>query len=308
MSYRKSGLTGARRSVFNFAILALYLVNIASPALVNGSTTPDPSLTVKLDTSSQEALVTESDNITVHFTGSLRRDGFPMERSVIGLETTVDTGWTSIISPSTIIIGDGGDYSFEVSVVVPAAAVHEKTGTLVVIAETALGNLIVTGKANATVTPKAYFGVRLETDKSSFEIAIGEQVFMILRVYNTGNAEDSFEYEIVNLRELVNDHYTITLPTQVPRVPPGEYRTVRITAASPDDEYFKGDRSIVIMFKVMSVTARDKGDDVKKTLTFTVHVKDNSLAIISPYLLMITWSAVFAYMFWRLKRKPRRKP
>jgi hypothetical protein len=308
MSHGQSGFTGVRWSLFIFATLDILLFNIASSALVDGAMRPPPAMTLKLDHSEREAPVTETLNATVNFSGSVSLNYLTIEHSVVSLDSAVDTGWLSSISPSTIIIADTSEHFFNVSVVVPAASLHNITGKLVVKGEIRSGNETFTAEANATITPKAYYGFRLETDKSHFEIAMGDVVFMMFRVYNTGNAANTFEDEIVNLGEVINEHWTITIRGLFPSIAPGEYRIEKITAQSPDDEYFKGDHSIAIVFKVYSVTARNMGEVVNQTLQFTIHVKGNQLVYISPYLVILGLAVAAAYLFCKPEPKPLGKP
>jgi hypothetical protein len=309
MSYAQRGFTGARRSIFSFAALALCLFTIASPALGDGSATPEPSMTIKLGPLSQEAAVTESQNATVKFSGSVKFENVDFsDRALAFLNSSVDTGWPSMISPSTLVVLPVEE-SFEVTVVVPAGSWHNITGTLVVKGHRHSGNQTITGEANATITPKAYYGVHLETDVSHYEITEGDSICVSFRVQNTGNAVDTFECEIVNFRKLIDDdHMTFTFSSPPPPLPPGESSIIKFPVASPNDEYFKGDHSIAIVFKVYSVTARDNGEDVNQTLRFTIHVKASWVLTISPYLVILGLAVAAAYLFWKPEGKPRGKP
>ena len=295
----------------NLAMLTattLLLSNIVLSATAQESPEPQTSMTLKLDPPWQQAPVNGSQNVTVQFSGSVKCSPLCICGAKVWLNSSVDTGWSSAVSPDWLYFLDPYEHDFTVTVVVPAAAPHNITGKLVVRCHAEGDGWNLTDEASANITPAVYYKVGLETDKPRVDIKRGEPAFFSLRVRNNGNANDTFEMGFVNLKDLVNEKWTITYGGgQVPRIAPGDYRVTKVTAQCSGDGLFKGDRDFPIIVQSKSVNARDAGYNVSETLVFTVHVKDDSLAIISPYLLIMTWSALLAFMVWLLKRRPRGK-
>ena len=105
--------------------------------LTQAAPNPIPVVTVVLDQPMQ--LINYSDNATdVAFTGSVKVDKLPMERMWVVLAASVDKGWNTNCTPSTIVITDTNAHEFTCTVTVPGK-VPDNSGNLSVEASGAAG-------------------------------------------------------------------------------------------------------------------------------------------------------------------------
>lgn len=237
-------------------LLGVALV-IAPPA--SAGVNPVPALTISLDPSSQEAKVSESAQGAVQFTGSVKVDKLPVERISVVLTSSVDAGWPSQCSPSMMVITDVSAHSFSVTTIVPQATPSNIIGNLKVDAKGQGGGFVCTGAAQVIITVKPYYRVMMESDMPYREISPGTQAFYSFKIWNVGNAIDSYEMEIVNLKDLVNKKWTCTLSaTQVAKINPNEYKTVRLTAQSPRDWTIWKSEPTMINVKSSSLNAKEE--------------------------------------------------
>src|SRR5512137_1943210 len=92
------------------AFVPVIIMLLALPSLISdesqAAVNPTPAMTVTLDPSNQEAMISEGASGTVQFTGSLRIDKLPVERGVTSLTCSVDAGWVASCSPSSMVITD----------------------------------------------------------------------------------------------------------------------------------------------------------------------------------------------------------
>jgi hypothetical protein len=260
------------------AFVPVIIMILAMPALFSGeceaSINPIPEMTITLDPLSQEAVVSEGASGTVQFTGSLRIDKLVVERGVTSLTCSVDTGWVARCSPSAMVITDTVAHSFSVSVIVPQATPSNVIGTLRVEGCLNGGGFVCIGSAQAIITVKPYYRVRLETAVPFQDIPPGFGAFFSFKVYNEGNAIDSFEIGFVNMRELVDKHWTIGMGgMQVAKINPGEYKTCRFTAQSPRNWTIFTRETVMIDVKASSLNAKEEQNVVSDCCTFIVHME-----------------------------------
>lgn len=239
--------------------LFLAIVPIESQAAVN----PVPALQIRLDTAQLEARPTESAQGTAPFTGSVTLDKLPVERVTVDLTASTDTGWAAAISPSTMVFTSTQPQPFSVTVIVPQATLATTVGTLKIDGRAVGGGLQDTASATAQITVAPYFRLQIESDSPYREIAPCTQALYSFKVWNQGNALDSFELEILNLRDLINKKWTVTLSaTQISRVTPGEYRVIKITAQSPREPAVWKSEPTMITVKATSLNAKETNQQV----------------------------------------------
>jgi len=256
----------------NVALLATLIIALSTVQVlsnpVEAGINPMPAMTITLDPSSQEAVVSEGASGTVQFTGSLKIDKLPVERGVTSLTCSVDVGWVASCSPSALVNTDTAAHSFSVSVVVPQATPSNVIGTLRVEGRLIGGGFVCIGSAHVLITVKPYYRVRIESSVPVINIPTGFGAFFSFTVRNEGNAIDSFEIEFSNLRELVDKHWTIGM--QVAKINPGEYKTCRFTAQSPREWSIFKRETVMIEVKAASLNAKEEQNAITGCFTFIV--------------------------------------
>ena len=294
------------RSLFAGAavfLLMLGIMIVAVPYQASAAVNPTPALTLSLAPNIQDAMVTESLKGSLSFDGKVKVDKLPVERIVVSLQPSVDQGWPCSCSPSTIVITDTAEHSFAVSVVVPENSLSANSGLLKVDASGRGGGFTVTAYSQAIINVKPYYRVMIESDTPYREISPGSQAFFSFKVWNYGNAVDTFELEIVNLKNLVDDHWTVTLSTtQVPRIPVAEYRVVKITAQSPRDWTIWKSKPSMLTVKALSVNARDAQLVISQQYQMYAYEKGFYIPGFDPMFLIIAMG-IGAVFVARIKRR-----
>jgi len=264
-------------------LAALFIAMGAVQVLPNSAEAamnPVPALTITLEPSSQEARVSEGGSGSIQFTGSVKVDKLPADRMFVQLSSSVDAGWYSQCSPNSIVLTDTKAQSFSVSAVVPAGTPSNIVGTLRVDAKGSCGGFISTGRAEAIITVKPYYRVMITSNATFKEITPGTQAFYSFKVWNVGNSMDSYEIEIVNLKELVDKGWTITGPCcQVAKINPNEYKTVRITAQSPRYWVLLKSETTIIALKASSLNAKEEQKVTSDSIQFLVHEEGSYLGL-----------------------------
>jgi len=165
------------------------------------------------------------------------------------------------------------------------------------------GGFTVTGNTKVIITVNPYYRVMIESDTPYREISPGSQAFFSFKIWNVGNAVDSFELEIVNLKDLVNDHWTVTLSTtQVAKVPLGEYRTVRITAQSPRDWTIWKSKPSVVTVKATSLNAKETQSIITQNYPMYAYEKGFYIPGFDPMFLLVALG-MGAILIARKKRR-----
>jgi len=268
-----------------------------------------PSMELSLEPGELQVVVTETMNGQATFIGTIRMQGLDGSMAVVNLEARLDTGWFCMCSPSTIVIYDDSTHSFSVSVVVPEQTMVDLPGELNVTARATGPGYQLNATARALATPMPYYRVMIESDIPYIEIAPGNIVTFTFSVTNKGNAIDSYEIEIINLKDLVNNHWTLMLSTsEVKNVAPGESRNVRLTAQSPRDPTLWKEGPAVINIRATSEGAWDSS--LMVSYTFPVYPYERgsyplyynwwtiglTVAILAALAIAVAWR-------WRSKRK-----
>ena len=257
-------------------ILGALLVLI--PTNSQAAANPVPVLALKLDTAQQAARVTESAPGIVSFTGQATIDKLPVERCVVTLTSSTDIGWVTQVSPSTAVFTATTPQSFTCTVVVPQGTPNSQFGNLIINGRAVAGGLQSLAETKAIISVDPYFRLTLDSDVPYREISPGTQAFFTVKLTNAGNAVDSFELEISNLKELAAKKWTVVLSANtIPKVVPGEYKPFRITAQSPRDwTPWKSEPSVFII-KAQSQNAKDFQQVI--TLSFPIYAYEKGFYI-----------------------------
>ena len=185
-------------------------------------------------------------------------DKLPVERCVVTLTSSTDIGWVSQVSPTTAVFTSTTPQSFTCTVVVPQGTANSQYGNLVVNGRAVAGGLQSMAETKGIISVSPYFRLTLDSDVPYREISPGTQAFFTVKLTNAGNAVDSFELEISNLKDLAAKKWTVVLSANtIPKVQPGEYKPFRITAQSPRDWTIWKSEPSVIIIKATSQNAKD---------------------------------------------------
>ncbi len=304
-SWRPARMAGRERQ----RVLVILLVAVAhfllhTPTPVYAAANPTPVLAIRLDAPGQSARVTEGEIGIVTFTGRMSIDKLPVEYCVVTLNASTDTGWVSLVSPTTAVFTNTTPQPFTCIVIVPQGTPNNLSGNIFILGRAVAGGLWSTAGTRGIVSVEPYFRVDVYAKQPVLEISPGGQAFFTYFVRNDGNGIDSFSKEVSNLKELADRGWTAVMcACMFTKVPPGEYKPDRLTLASPRDEPFMADYSISIIVKVTSCKAPDFSLVVSDYVVLTVHVKGDRLPGLSPCLLILALSLAAGYLL-----RPRKGP
>jgi len=286
-------------------LLACVFFSAVFPAPAGAAVNPVPVLSVKLDSASQSARVTESAPGIVTFSGRASIDKLPVERCVVTLAASTDTGWPSQISPLQTVFTSTRPHPFTCTVVVPPGTLNNQSGNLTIRGRAVAEGLQSTAEARGVIAVDPFFRCNLSSAPPCCEIAPGEQAFFTVRLTNTGNAIDSFELEISNLRDLNDKRWTVVLCAgTLPKVEPAEYKPFRVIAQSPRDETLWTSGPTVIVIKTTSQNAKDFQQVVTASVQLTVYVRGTYLPSLDPAVLLMVLAFAAAYLAVRTGPKP----
>ena len=282
--------------------LLVQLIPFHSQAAVN----PVPVLAIRLDAADQCARVTESAPGIVTFTGQASIDKLPVESCTVYLNSSTDTGWAALVSPTMTTFTSTSPQSFTCTVIVPPGTDNSEYGNLLIRGRAVAEGLQSTAETRGMIAVDPYFRCNLSTATPYIEIAPGEQAFITIRLTNTGNAIDSFELEISNLRDLAKKRWTIVFSAgTLPKVAPAEYKPFRMTAQSPRDKTLWTSEPTVIVIKTTSQNAKDFQQVVTATLQLTVMVRGSYLPNLDCGILALVLAVGAVYWTVRLARRRR---
>lgn len=277
------------------------LVSLSAPA--GAAPGVVPVFALRMDQAAQPARVTEGSSGTVQFTGQMTIDKLPVERCVVTLTSSTDTGWSSQVAPTTAVFTGTAPQRFSCTVIVPQGTPAGLTGNLTVRGRAVESGHQMHAEARAVVAVAPFFRLELSTGTPVREVRPGEPAYFTVRVANTGNSVDTFELDIGNREELAAGKWTVVFGcATIPGISTGESRPVRICARSPGNLTFQDIGTSVIIVKATSRGAGGFQQEVSATIRLTVHVRDRWSQDIGLSLLALSLSfdaAMLAALFGR---------
>ena len=300
--------------------MLLALTILGSAVLCAGQVTvavapiPNP-LSITLDQTTQEAMITESTKTVVGFTGNITVQMVKGQRVTVTLIPSVDTGWASEVAPSEMLFTGNDPLPFSVNVTVPENQAAARVGMLSVEARCTEAGMEFTAQSSANITVRPYYRLMLESDEPSIEIAPGGTAHFTVKVWNVGNSVDTFDLGIVELERLAKDGWDVRLDSNELRaIPTNEYRKVNITARSPQDQdtdVYKSE-SVAITLKATSRGASGRGVIISQSYPVMVHIAGANVQavglVFGEVAAVVIIIAVVAFTaFYRYRRMKRRK-
>jgi hypothetical protein len=117
-----------------------------------GAVNPEPVLSIRLDTASQNANLTANTSASVRFTGTCAVDKLPIEKVTVELTSSVDRGWVSQVSPTSMVFTSTTPQSFTCTIVVPEGTTGGTFGKLTISGTAATNLLKSTSQTEAVIS------------------------------------------------------------------------------------------------------------------------------------------------------------
>ena len=264
-----------------------------------------PEVTLSLTPSTAEADVSFTKYGNVWFSGNAEVDRLPVDRCVVTLTSSVDTGWASTCSPSILAFSTNKVQSFQVTVSVPPGTLASLTGILTVTGEASGAGFSSTSTATANVTVAPYYLLRLQCESPHMNLSTGGKGSFKVELENRGNANDSFDIVIGNAEELRNAGWAVRIVRpSIPFVGPGSSMPFYVEVEAPRSLSNGGEPASIA---VMATSTGSKTPGPHQSSDIHLYVKlrggiDDPLNR-TMILVVVIAMAVAAALAWRWRRK-----
>ena len=229
------------------------------------------------DTVTKQATVTNDQNDSVTFNGSIYVYHSIDNRMVLNLSVAVDSKWECNVSPNQFVnLIEDIHYQFNVTIVVPQATLANVVGHVKVTAIMTGGDNPGTIYIDATVTVAPYYNITIVSDSLLKEIIPKEGTGFNFKVQNLGNVIDSYRFEIVNARDLEDAGWLVELSNKTSMgVPPKGEVNISVTVKSPQDWSWDLwiDRPALIILNTTSLNAKYNNMTLNQTISVHLDVK-----------------------------------
>jgi len=276
---------------------------------------PGPSiLTINLSSTSENAAITDSVKGEAQFLGNVTVQMVKGQRISVSLTSTVDlAGWAASVNPDNMMFTSNEPQPFIVKVSVQEGQPAWTVGTVSISGEAKGSGLTATDEATATVTVLPYYRINMECKNNRQQIAPGGLAEFNFKVWNMGNAADSFDLELVDRKGLESRGWDVSItPALLTDFPMGEYREVKVAARAPiswDWSPYKFENT-VIELRGASKGAGEAGRPSVQSYPMRIDQKGLSLpgvAVVIILAVVVLASVVAIVMRIRRKRRARRK-
>jgi hypothetical protein len=182
------------RAVLLLIVMMMFLLSCSSVIADGDDRGPAPTIKARLDPTTKEAKVTQSQLDNVTFQGIVEIDQPSVTTSDLNIQAVVSTGWPITVAPSYFMVAGPASVTFEVSVTVPPGTSSLQTGNLIVIAslKAPLFSAIET-KATAIVLVGQYYQARIILDDPVMTVEDGQEKKTSGSVWNAGNGNAKFQ-------------------------------------------------------------------------------------------------------------------
>ena len=268
-----------------------------------------PSLIVALDKAVVQADITETAPGIADLTGNLTAADLFGQTLNISLTARTDLGWNTTVSPGTIFADKDGRRPFSARVIVPQGALATQSSVLTISAKASALDVDLSISMQAIVLASPYHRLTLDTNTPSRNIAPGDQAFFSVKLTNAGNAVDSFELEITNLKDLASKKWLVVLSANtLSRISPGDHKPFTVSAQSPRDWTLSKSEPQKIIIKATSLGAKDYQQVVSLTFPIYAYEKGSYPGWYNYYtidlsIVLLVVAVVAGVWMWRRKRK-----
>mgnify|MGYP001159151366 CR=1 FL=1 len=224
----------------------------------------------------------------------------------VRLSTGIDTNWSANCYPDLMVFNSSGIRPFNLTVIFPQGTLNSVFGNVRVEAHGYGEGFDVFVNISAIMSVDPYYRFTLETDDPAKEIPPGGEAVFTVMLTNAGNAVDSFELKISNLKELAAKKWTVVLSANtIPKVQPGEYKPFRITARSPHDWTIWKSEPSVIIINATSQNAKDFQKVVSQTIILHVNRRGFDPPSVAAIALVLSVLVAALVVIVRRRRKKR---
>jgi hypothetical protein len=271
------------RGIFKIqTILILFCLPIAFPLLsINSEAIGAPVVVIAFEEGEEEQIadVRPGEHGTVLFPGTVTGQlpaGSSFQDIIVDLVGSTDLDWSVTINPSQIQLNPGNVEKFTAQVTAPPGTSSSIVETLTVSgrARAFPGTLTVSiAPITGTIRIEQYYQFSLSSNEPICNSTIGEKVELNLDIYNSGNGEDTFSINVVNLHELSSKNIIITLSSTTHTIQNKQTGNVLINAEIPNNRNCIGIHYITLEVKSQE-QEEIEGQAFPKTFNLCLRISD----------------------------------
>jgi hypothetical protein len=175
-----------------------------------------------------------------------------------------------------------------VTVVLPPSTSTQIIGTVMVTGSAKVtGMAPIISTANGVVTVAQFFKLRLETESPLREVSPGDVTYNLVNVFNDGNSIDTIQVEIENIKELVDQEWTVLLGSTDVSVKADEYVPVKVTVQTSQEWRLWAKEIYPIILKATSMEAKERNEMYIKSYPVFVYMKGFHIPGFDPFMAII---------------------
>ena len=265
-----------------------------------------PQVYIELVDQNKTAHVGPGDTGVVTFSGLVQVSMPPGTRVVVSL-TAEDTWGSAVVSPSSILFDNDGEKPFSVSVRAPGNESCETIGIVRVFGRWSLYPGGLSGSADPVdgavgrIHIAQFYSFSLSCSRTDFKTSSNEEVELELTIHNEGNGLDAFTIEVVNLNELNDEDFLVTLSESQVEIQKGQSRTIYIRVNTPSSGG-TGDHDVTMY--VSSDNGFPEGIAPKIMKYHIDHTSSlASSSSIMAIVIVILIILVILFLFWRWRKR-----
>ncbi len=274
------------------SLLLLLVVSIVQasffPAMDGSGTRPDAlalSVEVTLTPDSLTARITNSQNGPVKFGGNATVQKLSASIQRVTVTLSASCVWATDVSPSEMVFTNDGPQSFELTVVVPPKT-NVCTNEAIVYAHATDGLQSADASAQCTVAVAQYFKMAIGSDHPTHVIEESPATIDgTLQIYNEGNGRDTYRVEVVGPPSGLVDYDVDESVT----VAPDDREDVDFTLFIELESGFTDGGSLLVTFRVTSMTASELGQSSSQQYSLTVYRPPTSDKIAREWPTYVGW-------------------
>jgi len=249
----------------------------------------------------QEAEVKPGEHGTVLFTGVVNCDlvaGGTFQKVVVDLSATSEQGWSPTVNPPKITYSPNTDTDvpFSVTVTVPSETSFYITDTIQVSGKgVAFPGIFqdLIDPVSATIKIKQFYKFSLGCGKSYQEVGPTERLLYNVRIFNLGNARDTYHISIKNLEQLSKKGFTVTLEMDTVEIEAKNEATVGLPVGTPIKFNFWLNEIQSIIIEVKSEQEeRNEGLTIPREFPLTVRQRGFSTPGFDPIFVIIAFAGL----------------
>jgi hypothetical protein len=290
------------KAVLIIIILVLGIIQIV-PECVEAAGVP--KISIIFDESILAFDVRPGSDCTEIITGRVISDEPARDVRVI-LQAYTDQNWMCTVDPTEIIVPPRSEAPFSIEIVAPPETSFYKPCTLYVEGTAGLypgSSMYSIAPITGSLRVRQYSKFTMGCSKPIIETQPGAKEIFEVSIINMGNARESYNLEIVNIDNLDQDGFTVTISNSKIEVDEKDNATFQVKVTVPTGMDGMGTHNIEIQVKPEDM---EVDDAQAQTFTLTAKVSEDKIVFTTEFqiiILIVLIAIVVSILFIKFRRK-----